>query len=101
MTAASGESPNSGLVTCPVSETTRRRQDWRRRQSVVGGGVDAAMVNRIMFGGFIDLTGRKQAEEGRELPVGEVGHRFRNLLASITSTRASSPPPNYLMNKVS
>jgi hypothetical protein len=29
------------------------------------------MVNRIMFGIFIDVTGRNQAEESRELLAGE------------------------------
>lgn len=39
------------------------------------------MVQRIMFGIFIDVTGRKQAEEGRELLAGEMSHRVKNLLA--------------------
>lgn len=39
------------------------------------------MVDRIMFGIFIDVTGRKQAEEGHELLAGEMSHRVKNLLA--------------------
>jgi two-component sensor histidine kinase len=49
--------------------------------SARGQGDDAAMVQRIMFGIFIDVTGRKQAEEGRELLAGEMSHRVKNLLA--------------------
>jgi two-component sensor histidine kinase len=37
-----------------------------------------------MFGVFLDVTGRKQAEEGHELLAGEMSHRVKNLLA-ITS----------------
>ena len=46
-----------------------------------GQGDDAGIVNRIMFGVFIDVTGRKQAEEGHELLAGEMSHRVKNLLA--------------------
>ncbi len=49
--------------------------------SARGQGDDAGMVKRIMFGVFIDVTGRKQAEEGRELLAGEMSHRVKNLLA--------------------
>ena len=49
--------------------------------SARGQGNDAGMVERIMFGIFIDVTGRKQAEEGRELLAGEMSHRVKNLLA--------------------
>jgi two-component sensor histidine kinase len=38
-----------------------------------------------MFGIFIDVTGRKQAEEGRELLAGEMSHRVKNLLAIASS----------------
>ena len=40
--------------------------------SAKGQGDDAGIVNRIMFGIFIDVTGRKQAEEGNELLAGEM-----------------------------
>ncbi|WP_426124276.1 sensor histidine kinase [Pararhizobium sp. PWRC1-1] len=48
--------------------------------SARGQGDDVGMVRRIMFGIFIDVTGRKQAEEGRELLAGEMSHRVKNLL---------------------
>lgn len=34
-----------------------------------------------MFGIFIDVTGRKQAEESNELLAGEMSHRVKNLLS--------------------
>jgi two-component sensor histidine kinase len=34
-----------------------------------------------MTGIFLDITGRKQAEEGHELMAGEMSHRVKNLLA--------------------
>jgi two-component sensor histidine kinase len=37
-----------------------------------------------MFGIFLDVTGRKQAEEGHELLAGEMSHRVKNLLAIAT-----------------
>jgi two-component sensor histidine kinase len=49
-----------------------------------------------MFGIFIDVTGRKQAEEGNELLAGEMSHRVKNLLAiasgltAITSRSATT-----------
>lgn len=49
--------------------------------SARGQGDDAGIVGRIMFGIFIDVTGRKQAEEGHELLAGEMSHRVKNLLA--------------------
>ena len=49
--------------------------------SARGQGNDVGMVNRIMFGIFLDVTGRKQAEEGHELLAGEMSHRVKNLLA--------------------
>lgn len=49
--------------------------------SARGQGDDAGIVGRIMFGIFIDVTGRKQAEEGRELLAGEMNHRVKNLLS--------------------
>lgn len=49
--------------------------------SARGQGADVGMVGRLMFGIFIDVTGRKQAEEGNELLAGEMSHRVKNLLA--------------------
>lgn len=62
-----------------------------------GKGEDVGMVGRTMFGIFLDVTGRKQAEEGNELLAGEMSHRVKNLLAiasgltQITSRSASTP----------
>lgn len=64
--------------------------------SARGQGEDVGMVGRLMFGIFIDVTGRKQAEEGNELLAGEMSHRVKNLLAiasgltSITSRSTST-----------
>lgn len=46
-----------------------------------GRGEDSGIVGRTMFGIFLDVTGRKQAEEGHELLAGEMSHRVKNLLA--------------------
>jgi len=48
--------------------------------SARGKGDDAGMRDRIMFGIFLDVTGRKQAEEAHELLSGEMSHRVKNLL---------------------
>lgn len=48
--------------------------------SARGQGDDFGIVDRVMFGIFIDVTDRKQAEEGRELLAGEMSHRVKNLL---------------------
>jgi len=49
--------------------------------SARGQGADEGIVNGVMFGIFLDVTGRKQAEEGHELLAGEMSHRVKNLLA--------------------
>lgn len=46
-----------------------------------GQGDDAGIVDRTMFGIFLDVTGRKQAEEASELLAGEMSHRVKNLLS--------------------
>ena len=64
--------------------------------SARGQGDDADIVGRVMFGVFLDVTGRKQAEEGNELLAGEMSHRVKNLLAiasgltAITSRSATT-----------
>jgi two-component sensor histidine kinase len=64
--------------------------------SARGHGDDAGMVGRIMFGIFLDVTQRKQAEEAHELLAGEMSHRVKNLLhiasalATITSRSATT-----------
>ena len=66
--------------------------------SARGQGDDADIANRVMFGIFLDVTGRKQAEEGHELLAGEMSHRVKNLLAiasgltAITSRSTSTAP---------
>lgn len=52
--------------------------------SARGQGADAGIVDRTMFGIFMDVTARKQAEEGHELLAGEMSHRVKNLLAVAT-----------------
>lgn len=49
--------------------------------SARGQGDDAGIVGLTMFGVFLDVTGRKQAEEAHELLAGEMSHRVKNLLA--------------------
>lgn len=49
--------------------------------SARGLGDDSALHQGQMFGIFLDVTGRKQAEEGHELLAGEMSHRVKNLLA--------------------
>ncbi len=62
-----------------------------------GKGEDAGIVGRTMFGIFLDVTGRKQVEEGNELLAGEMSHRVKNLLAiaagltTITARSATTP----------
>ena len=64
--------------------------------SARGQGDDAGIVGRVMFGVFLDVTGRKQAEEANELLAGEMSHRVKNLLAiasgltAITSRSAAT-----------
>lgn len=48
--------------------------------SARGQGSDVGIVRRAMTGIFIDITDRKQAEEGHELLAGEMSHRVKNLL---------------------
>jgi two-component sensor histidine kinase len=64
--------------------------------SARGRAADTGAADRPMFGIFLDVTGRKQAEEGSELLAGEMSHRVKNLLAiaagltQITSRSAGS-----------
>jgi two-component sensor histidine kinase len=52
--------------------------------SARGRGADEGIVEGSMFGIFLDVTGRKQAEEGSELLAGEMSHRVKNLLSIAT-----------------
>lgn len=56
--------------------------------SARGQGDDADIEGRVMFGVFLDVTGRKQAEEGNELLAGEMSHRVKNLLTIATALTA-------------
>lgn len=53
--------------------------------SARGQGDDAGIVGDVMFGIFLDVTDRKQAEEAHELLAGEMSHRVKNLLAIASS----------------
>lgn len=64
--------------------------------SARGQGNDEDIERRTMTGVFLDVTGRKQAEESSELLAGEMSHRVKNLLtvasglARITSRSSTS-----------
>jgi two-component sensor histidine kinase len=64
--------------------------------SARGRAAETGAADGPMFGIFLDVTGRKQAEEGSELLAGEMSHRVKNLLAiaagltRITSRSAGS-----------
>ena len=58
--------------------------------SARGQGDDAGIVGSVMYGIFLDVTGRKQAEEGNELLAGEMSHRVKNLLAIASGLTAIS-----------
>ncbi len=49
--------------------------------SARGQGNEGDASAKKMTGIFLDVTGRKQAEEGHELLAGEMSHRVKNLLA--------------------
>src|SRR5215203_3303873 len=53
--------------------------------SARGQGNDADIADRLMFGIFLDVTQRKQAEEASELLAGEMSHRVKNLLTIATA----------------
>ncbi|MEA1072047.1 sensor histidine kinase [Sphingomonas sp. LY160] len=64
--------------------------------SARGQAAEVEATETPMFGIFLDVTGRKQAEEGSELLAGEMSHRVKNLLSiaagltSLTSRTAAS-----------
>jgi two-component sensor histidine kinase len=64
--------------------------------SARGRGDDEGIVGDVMYGVFLDVTGRKQAEEAHELLAGEMSHRVKNLitiagaLTAMTSRSAES-----------
>lgn len=56
-------------------------KDEVRWISARGQGDDENIDGRVMYGVFLDVTGRKQAEEANELLAGEMSHRVKNLIA--------------------
>src|SRR6059058_4101068 len=59
--------------------------------SARGQGDDADIADRIIFGIFLDVTQRKQAEECHELLAGQMSDRVKNLLTIATAlTRITS-----------
>ncbi|MBB5985438.1 sensor histidine kinase [Sphingobium lignivorans] len=74
-----------------------------------GQGEDVGIVGRTMYGIFLDVTGRKQAQEGNELLAGEMSHRVKNLLAiasglttiSLHSTRTREEMAHELIERLS
>jgi two-component sensor histidine kinase len=56
--------------------------------SARGQGSDGKTRKKVVFGVFLDVTGRKQAEEGHELLAGEMSHRVKNLLMIATALTA-------------
>jgi len=59
--------------------------------SARGRGDDQGIVGRVMFGVFLDVSGRKRAEEERENLAHEMSHRVKNLFAIASAlTRISS-----------
>ncbi|NPD70239.1 PAS domain-containing protein (plasmid) [Lichenicola cladoniae] len=56
-------------------------EDVVRWISARGESGDTGMVDRVMFGIFMDVTDRKQVEESREILAGEMSHRVKNLFA--------------------
>ncbi|QCB42613.1 histidine kinase [Sphingomonas sp. PAMC26645] len=60
-----------------VADTTR----WI---SARGKGDDTEAAEQTLFGIFLDVSGRKHAEESHELLAGEMSHRVKNLLTIAT-----------------
>ena len=56
--------------------------------SARGQGDEVGILDRIMFGVFLDVTDRKQAEEARELLAGEMTHRVKNLFTIASALTA-------------
>lgn len=64
--------------------------DEIRWVSARGLGNDEGLHLGQMSGVFLDVTGRKQAEEGHELLAGEMSHRVKNLLAIATGNQGQA-----------
>ncbi|MBB4798339.1 two-component sensor histidine kinase [Brevundimonas bullata] len=69
-------------------------EDEVRWISARGRGDDEGIIGNVMYGVFLDVTGRKQAEEAHELLAGEMSHRVKNLIAiagALTSMSSRAP----------
>jgi two-component sensor histidine kinase len=67
--------------------------DQIRWISARGRGDDQGIVDRTMFGIFIDVTVRKLADEAHEMLTGEMNHRIKNLFtiaAALTAIASRS-----------
>ncbi len=56
--------------------------------SARGQGADVGIAGRNMFGVFLDVTERKEAEEAREMLAGEMSHRVKNLFSLASALTA-------------
>ncbi len=63
-------------------------EDDIRWISARGQGHNSGIVGRIMFGAFLDVTDRKQAERDREMLADEMSHRIKNLFAIASALTA-------------
>lgn len=73
--------------------------------SARGRGDDEGIEGSVMFGVFLDVTGRKQAEEANELLAGEMSHRVKNLItiadALTTMTSRSAETKEEMVRELS
>jgi two-component sensor histidine kinase len=74
--------------------------DELRWVSARGKGDDEGIAEGVMFGIFLDVTGRKQAEEGRELLAGEMSHRVKNLLSIAAGLTAITSRSTSTVNQM-
>lgn len=68
--------------------------------SARGLGNDEGLHDGRMSGVFLDVTGRKQAEESHELLAGEMSHRVKNLLAIATGLTNLSSRSNATVQEM-
>lgn len=59
--------------------------DAVRWVSARGQGGDEGIDDRNLFGVFLDVTARKEAEQAREMLAGEMSHRVKNLFSIVTA----------------
>lgn len=68
--------------------------------SARGLGNDDGLHEGQMSGVFLDVTGRKQAEEGHELLAGEMSHRVKNLLAIAAGLTTLTSPGSTTVDEM-